>query len=83
MCAMKSGKVLGHDYCSNPFKISTTPLEAVENLADRFENVVRDGQKGLIEADAIRHHLRELVGMLMARDHYELVSMTPAHVRND
>jgi len=62
----------GHarDYWGKPFKTSSTPMEAVENLADRLENCVRGGGGNAIEADAIRHHLRELVRMLMERDVY-------------
>lgn len=58
------------DYYGKPFKVSETPMEAVENLADRLEACIRSKTHDAITADAVRHHLRELVKMLMERDVY-------------
>jgi hypothetical protein len=54
------------DYYGKPFKVSETPLEAADNLASRLA----DGMPDAITGDAVRHHLRELVKLLMERDHY-------------
>lgn len=55
---------MAHDYYGQPFKVSKTSEEAGIALIERLENMIRRGQAGTIEADALRHHMAELVSLL-------------------